>query len=38
VRDGQAIVVHPGTVGVRLRDGDEIYFGAARANFRVTRA
>ena len=37
-RDGRMIVVHPGTFGVRLRDGDEVYFGAARAVFRITTA
>ena len=31
VRRGDAIGVPPGTFGVRLRDGDEVYFGAARA-------
>ena len=38
VRGGTTIVVHPGTVGVRLCDGDELYFGAARASFRMTTA
>jgi FHA domain-containing protein len=31
VRRGETIAVPPGTSGVRLRDGDEVYFGAARA-------
>ena len=30
VRSGETIGVRPGTSGVRLRDGDEVYFGAAR--------
>ena len=30
VRGGETIGVLPGTSGVRLRDGDEVYFGAAR--------
>jgi hypothetical protein len=38
VREGRTIVVHPGTVGVRLRDGDELCFGAARAVFRIPTA
>ncbi len=36
MRDGRTIVVHPGIVGVRLRDGDELCFGSARARFRTT--
>jgi pSer/pThr/pTyr-binding forkhead associated (FHA) protein len=27
VRKGQTVTVHPGTLGVRLRDGDELHFG-----------
>jgi hypothetical protein len=38
VRGGTTIVVHPGTVGVRLRDGDELCFGAARATLQTTTA
>jgi hypothetical protein len=35
VRDGKTIPVHPGTAGVHLRDGDELYFGSARALIRL---
>jgi hypothetical protein len=31
VRGGDTIAALPGTSGVRLRDGDEVYFGAVRA-------
>jgi hypothetical protein len=31
VRKGRTIPVHPGTLGIRLRDGDELHFGAATA-------
>jgi hypothetical protein len=35
VRDGKTIPVHAGTAGVHLRDGDELYFGSARALVRI---
>lgn len=35
VRRGETIAVPPGTSGVRLRDGDGVYFGAARATVRI---
>jgi hypothetical protein len=38
LRDGKTIAVHPGAVGVRLRDGDELYFGSTHAMFRMTTA
>jgi hypothetical protein len=31
VRGGRTIAVHPGSLGVRLRDGDEVHFGEAIA-------
>lgn len=38
VREGRTIPVQPGAVGVLLRDGDELYFGEARAVFRMSTA
>jgi hypothetical protein len=35
VRRGETIGVPPGTSGVRLRDGDEVYFGAARVTVSI---
>ena len=35
MRRGVTIPVPPGTAGVRLRDGDEVYFGAARATVTI---
>jgi hypothetical protein len=35
VRQGLTIPVHPGTVGVKLRDGDELHFGEAIASLTV---
>lgn len=35
IRDGKTIPVHPGTAGVHLRDGDELYFGSAHALVRI---
>jgi hypothetical protein len=35
MRRGETIPVPPGTAGVRLRDGDEVYFGAARATVSI---
>ena len=35
VRDGKTIAVHPGTAGVHLRDGDELYFGSVCALVRI---
>ena len=33
VRDGRAHKVHRGTIGMRLQDGDEVYFGDVRLDF-----
>jgi hypothetical protein len=33
VRDGRAHKVHQGTIGMRLHDGDEVYFGDVRLDF-----
>jgi hypothetical protein len=35
VRKGETIVVHPGTLGVRLRDRDQLHFGDATAVIRI---
>jgi hypothetical protein len=35
VRNGETIPVHTATSGVRLHDGDEIYFGSAHARVRI---
>jgi hypothetical protein len=36
VRDGRAHKVLHGHVGFRLKDGDELYFGRVRLQFRTT--
>jgi hypothetical protein len=33
VRDGRAHKIHRGTIGMRLQDGDEVYFGDVRLDF-----
>jgi hypothetical protein len=33
VRDGRAHKAHQGTIGMRLQDGDEVYFGDVRLDF-----
>jgi hypothetical protein len=35
VRDGRAHKVHRGTIGMKLLDGDEVYFGDVRLDFRL---
>jgi pSer/pThr/pTyr-binding forkhead associated (FHA) protein len=35
VRNGETLTVHPGTLGVRLRDGDELHFGEVMAFVRL---
>jgi hypothetical protein len=35
VRSGETIVVHPGTLGVKLRDRDQVHFGDATAVVRI---
>lgn len=35
VRDGETVAVHPGTLGVRLRDGDELHVGDVVAAVRL---
>jgi hypothetical protein len=35
VRDGETITVHPGSLGVRLRDGDELHLGDVVAAVRL---
>lgn len=36
VRKGETVVVHPGTLGVRLRDRDQLHFGDATAVVRIS--
>lgn len=38
VRKGETIVVHPGTLGVKLRDRDQLHFGDATAVVRIAES